>query len=333
MIVKSYIAEQDYSALNNYKSILFYGENAGIKEDYKEFVREKSGDTEIINLFQEELIKNNEIILEEVNNSSLFSAKKIIFINNVSDKIFNLISTCIQKANEDIKFYIFSEILDKKSKLRNYFEKDKKNAVIACYQDDERRLTSYINLKLKGYNGLSPEVINLIIGNSNLDRRVIKNEISKIKLCFKDKIIKKDQLEELLNIKSDTTFDKIRDACLLGDSKKVNKLLGELDFQSESFVFYLYSLNNRAMKLLEIINTNEQTKDVDIALETIKPKIFWKDKPIYLQQIKKWNQDNLQHILNKISETELLIKKHSQIKTDTLIKSLLVDICVKASSS
>ena len=298
MIVKSYIAEQDYSALNNYKSILFYGENAGIKEDYKEFVREKSGDTEIINLFQEELIKNNEIILEEVNNSSLFSAKKIIFINNVSDKIFNLISTCIEKANEDIKFYIFSEILDKKSKLRNYFEKDKKNAVIACYQDDERRLTSYINLKLKGYNGLSPEVINLIIGNSNLDRRVIKNEISKIKLCFKDKIIKKDQLEELLNIKSDTTFDKIRDACLLGDSKKVNKLLGELDFQSESFVFYLYSLNNRAMKLLEIINTNEQTKDVDIALETIKPKIFWKDKPIYLQQIKKWNQDNLQHILN-----------------------------------
>ncbi len=271
--------------------------------------------------------------MEEVNNSSLFSAKKIIFINNVSDKIFNLISTCIQKANEDIKFYIFSEILDKKSKLRNYFEKDKKNAVIACYQDDERRLTSYINLKLKGYNGLSPEVINLIIGNSNLDRRVIKNEISKIKLCFKDKIIKKDQLEELLNIKSDTTFDKIRDACLLGDSKKVNKLLGELDFQSESFVFYLYSLNNRAMKLLEIINTNEQTKDVDIALETIKPKIFWKDKPIYLQQIKKWNQDNLQHILNKISETELLIKKHSQIKTDTLIKSLLVDICVKASSS
>ncbi len=333
MIVKSYIAEQDYSALDNYKSILFYGENAGIKEDYKEFVREKSGDTEIINLFQEELIKNNEIILEEVNNSSLFSAKKIIFINNVSDKIFNLISTCIEKANEDIKFYIFSEILDKKSKLRNYFEKDKKNAVIACYQDDERRLTSYINLKLKGYNGLSPEVINLIIGNSNLDRRVIKNEISKIKLCFKDKIIKKDQLEELLNIKSDTTFDKIRDACLLGDSKKVNKLLGELDFQSESFVFYLYSLNNRAMKLLEIINTNEQTKDVDIALETIKPKIFWKDKPIYLQQIKKWNQDNLQHILNKISETELLIKKHSQIKTDTLIKSLLVDICVKASSS
>ena len=115
----------------------------------------------------------------------------------------------------------------------------------------------------------------------------------------KDKIIKKDQLEELLNIKSDTTFDKIRDACLLGDSKKVNKLLGELDFQSESFVFYLYSLNNRAMKLLEIINTNEQTKDVDIALETIKPKIFWKDKPIFKKQLKIWNLEKLEKKLVK----------------------------------
>ena len=337
MIVKSYEVQKNLSNLLKYNFFLLYGENVGLKKDIIESIKissKKNDDSiEILSFYENEILENEENLYNSIYSGSLFGSKKIVNIYEASDKIFKKISDICDKDPANTCLIISSNILDKKSKLRNYFEKDKKNAVIACYQDDERRLTSYINLKLKGYNGLSPEVINLIIGNSNLDRRVIKNEISKIKLCFKDKIIKKDQLEELLNIKSDTTFDKIRDACLLGDSKKVNKLLGELDFQSESFVFYLYSLNNRAMKLLEIINTNEQTKDVDIALETIKPKIFWKDKPIYLQQIKKWNQDNLQHILNKISETELLIKKHSQIKTDTLIKSLLVDICVKASSS
>tara|TARA_A100001011_G_scaffold389531_1_gene471204 strand:- start:3779 stop:4780 length:1002 start_codon:yes stop_codon:yes gene_type:complete len=332
VIIKSYIAEQNYSALDNYKSILFYGENDGIKDDFKEFVREKNKGSEIINFFQEELIKNDKVLLEEVNNSSLFSTKKIIFINSVTDKIFALITDCLSKESKELKFYIFSEILDRKSKIRSYFEKDKQKGIIACYQDDERKLSNYIKIKLKEFKGVTPEIVNLIISNSNLDRRIIKNEVLKIKLCFTEKKISMDGLEELLNIKSDDNFNKIRDACLLGENKKVNKLLGELDFKNESFVFHLYSLNSRILKLSEILNTLENIKDIDVALENLKPKIFWKDKPIYIQQLKKWNQKKLQAILSKISETELLIKKHSQIKADTVIKNLLIDICVRASS-
>ena len=54
--------------------------------------------------------------------------------------------------------------------------------------------------KLNSYQGLSSEVINLIIENTGLDRNKVNNEIDKIISCFKDKII--DLKKMRLGVKS-----------------------------------------------------------------------------------------------------------------------------------
>ena len=110
--------------------------------------------------------------------------KKIFFIQQASDKIFNQIVDCLNEKKDDIKIYLFSENLEKKSKIRNLFEKDKTLAAFPCYKDNERTLINFVNKHLKNFSGLSGEIINLIINNSNLDRRIIKNEIIKIKDFF-----------------------------------------------------------------------------------------------------------------------------------------------------
>ena len=330
MIIKSYIIEKNISNFEKYQASLIFGENIGIKEDIKELLKNKNKTAEIINLFEEEILKHKDILYNNVNNKSLFNEKKIIFIHHVTDKIVDQINEVLEKENKDIKIYIFGDALDKKSKIRSLFEKDSNLAAVACYKDNERTLIEYILEQLRAHKGLTRENIDIIISNSNLDRRVIKNELIKIKEFFKNKTITREELQQLLNIKINLNFDQLRDAALLGERSTINKLIGETEFLPEDIFFYLSSINYRVIKLIEVKNNNG---DDNISIDAMKPKIFWKDKPIYIQQLKKWDIDKLKAASIKIAEVEKLMKKNAIIRNDLVIKDLIIELTKQASIS
>ena len=333
MILKSYIVERNISALKDYQATLLYGENIGIKDDIKEAIKSANIQSEILTFFEED-ITNNNILYENVSNQSLFSQSKIILIEEASDKIFNQITECLEKENKEIQIYIFANNLDKKSKLRSFFEKNKKLGIFACYEDNERTLINYINTRLNDYKGLTGEIVNLIINNSNSNRKIIKNELVKIKDFFVEKKLKKDQILELLNIKNDTGFDDIRDKALMGEKVKINKLLSETEILNDEAFFYLNNLNYRILRLYEIkkISGDERNNYEDI-LESVRPTIFWKDKPIMNLQLQKWSQKKLEEIIVKIGETEILMKKSSSLRNDIIIKDLIINLTNKATTS
>ena len=334
MILKSYIVEENVEILNEYRGTLIYGENEGIKDDIRQALRSKSKTSEEIIFFEEEILKNRNILYQNIVNGSLFSEKKNIFILEASDKIYNEIYECLEKDNKNISIYILSGNLEKRSKLRNLFEKSKKLGIFPCYKDNERTLINYVNKELKGFKGLSGEIINLIISNSNMDRRIILSELTKIKVFFLDKKINKEQILELLNIKNNSSFDEIRDNALYGEKVKINKLLSEIEILSDDAFFYLNNLNYRVMKLQEIIKITGGNRDkYEEALGSVKPPIFWKDKPIVMQQLKKWNLEALTQLGIKIGKTEILMKKNSYLRNDIIIKNLIINLAGKTSAN
>ena len=184
MILKSYIVEQNLNVLNEYRAVLLYGENDGIKDDIKNKIKDINKKSEIINFFESEIVKNKNIVYEKIINESLFNEKKIIFILNATDKILDEVLECLEKNNQDVKIYIFADKLEKKSKLRTLFEKEKYLGILPCYEDNERTLINYINKELVEYKGLTGELINFIIGNSSRNRKIIQTELIKIKNNF-----------------------------------------------------------------------------------------------------------------------------------------------------
>ena len=333
MILKSYIVEQQPKLLSGYKSVLLYGENEGIKSDVKSKLKDSNKGSEIITFFESEILKNKNILYENIINESLFNERKVIFIHTATDKIFNEISESLTKINNNVKIYIFSDSLDKKSKLRALFEREKYLAIFACYADNERTLINYINKELIGYKGITGELINIIIENSGSNRKIIQNEIVKIKNFFLEKKVNKNDLVEILNIKSDTRFEEIRDNALIGKVDKINKLLSETDLLSEDSFFYLNNINYRILNLIEIQKNNKILNNYENALENFKPQIFWKDKPMYVLQLKKWSIEKLNKIAQKICQTEILMKKNSNINKNIVIKKLVVSLSKEASTS
>ena len=328
MIFKNYEIENNINSIQ--KNIyLFYGENYGFKQDIKNKIKLNDSKTIVKSFFQDEILKNEDDFYEELFNASLFGEKKINFIEKADDKILDIIKK-ISKKLTDQKIFLFAEILDKKSKIRSHFEKSKDLAIIPCYADNELNLKKIITERLKKIKGLNSENIKIIIENSNLDRTKLNNELDKIETCFNDKEIKIAELIKLLNINENESFDKLRDAALAGQNNSTNKLLNETIIDEDRSFYYLNSINQRVRKILEIISI--EGKSLEQAIDTLKPPIFWKDKPYIILQAKKWNQKKINKLFRETYNLEIKLKSNSNIIKKVFLKKLIVDICNLASA-
>ena len=251
--------------------------------------------------------------------------EKIFILEQTDDKILEIIKE-LGPNIDNHKIYLFAEILDKKSKIRSYFEKSKNCGVVACYADNEIGIKKIIMNELKGYEGLSTYNINMIIDNCNLNRVKLNNELEKITTYFQNKKIETEKLQILLDVKVNDNFNALKDEALLGNRTKTNKLLGDTIIETENNIYYLALINQRLNKLYEIKKISQEL-NLEEAINIMKPPIFWKDKPNFTNQAKKWSKKKIKSILSKTYNLEIEIKSNNLIDKNTLIKKLLVDMC------
>ena len=327
MIFKSYQIRENFEVINNKKSILIYGENLGLKNDIKEFFKKKYKKTEIISFFQNEIIKNKNTLLNETFNVSLFNSQKTIIIFETSEKITATIKEIVEKKEKGYKIILLAGELEKKSKLRNIFEKDNELAIIACYSDTEITLRNYVSSMLKQYENLDNNIIDLIIENSNKDRNIIKNEIDKIKNCFPEKEIKTQELPDLLNYREIKDFEEMRNVTFTGNKEKLADLLSYAKFSNEDVIYYMSSLINRLKKIQETLKISEEGRNLEESLNLLKTKVFWKDKSRFIDEVKRFDMNKIDQTLQKLKEMEILVKTQSKINSEVILKNFLVSLC------
>ena len=133
MIIKSF--ELDKINIKSNSFYLFYGENEGYKNEVIEKIFNINISKNIYRYEEKEILDNFESFYESIQSKSFFEKEKLIIISRVSDKIKNIIEEIIEKNIEDIKIVLNSGILEKKSKLRSLFEKNKNTICVPFYAD------------------------------------------------------------------------------------------------------------------------------------------------------------------------------------------------------
>ena len=317
MIIKSYEIKKNKSNILKSNLFLLYGENLGLKKDIKNFIsnelKQKNNDLEILSLYESEVINNRDTFFNSVYSGSLFSKKKIITINETTDKIIDIIKYVHEKISEDIYLIFISNILDKKSKIRTLFEKEKDLTCIPCYLDNEKDLTTIAQLELKKNNiTLSRESINLLIEKSNADRNNLRNEIEKIIAYSHNKEkIEVDEIKTLINFSGDYKSDIFVNECLCGNITQYKKIISEFYINTINQILLLRILSNKIHRLLNIKKETDKSYNLDAQLNACKPPIFWKEKPIVKKQLALWKLKDLKEIIADINKTEILCKKKS----------------------
>ena len=337
MITKSYEIEKNISKFIKYNMFLLYGENYGLKKEIQELIilgsKKIDNSLEVILTYENDVLSNLDNFFNTVYSDSLFSKKKIMTINNCSDKILKHLEEIKEKNPENIILIIFSDVLEKKSKLRNFFEKNISAPCIPCYLDNNKDLESII---IKSMNAskisLSRETINLLIEKSNNDRNNLKNEIEKIKsFALNKKKIELDEIKSLINFTGEYKSDILINECLCGNIAQYKKILSEIYMNTINQIFMLRILNNKIQKLIKMKEVEENFTSIDNLINSEKPPIFWKDKPNIRKQLSIWKPKDLKEIIIKIDKIELLCKKNPQI-SKFIFFDFFTTLCKKANS-
>ncbi len=147
MILKFFELKKINLSIN--KIILFYGKNEGLKK--QEINNLIKGKKEVFYYEEKDILENKNNFTQSIFTKSLFEDEKIIIIKRATDKIFSLIEGISLSNLDDILIIIDSDNLEKKSKLRSFFEKSKSNICTAFYPDNEKTLNelTYDFLKKK----------------------------------------------------------------------------------------------------------------------------------------------------------------------------------------
>jgi len=308
MIIKSF--ETNKINFNNSNLLLLYGKNEGLKNYItKDIIKEKNN---VFSYDEKEILDNLNFFFETVLSKSLFEKEKIIIIKRATDKIIKIIEEIYSKNLEEIFILINADTLEKKSRLRSFFEKDKKCICVAFYPDTDQTLSklTYNYLKEKKIT-ISQADINLIISKCNGDRETLINELKKIEyFCQNGKKINTEILSKLINLSENHSITELVDNCLAKNKKKTINILSENNFSNEDCILITRSFIIKAKKLLALSETFKTNKNIDLTISSAKPPIFWKDKEITKQQIYKWTPRNIKQLIYALSETELQIKKN-----------------------
>ena len=328
MIIKAFEISKINLKQNHF--FLFYGENEGFKnevinEKFKKFYSNNSY------LYEEsEVINNQETFFNNILSKSFFENEKLIIISRITDKIKDIIDEIIEKKIEDLTLILNAGILEKKSKVRSLFEKNKETICIPFYEDNNQTLSGITNKFFKDSKiQISQESINLIVQRCQGDRQNLINELEKIKSFSKNKNkVNSEDILKLTNLAENYSVSELVDNCLAKNKKKTIRILNENKYSVEDCILIIRSFLIKSKRLLKLVQENKNNKNIDNIFSTFKPPIFWKDKEIVKQQVKSWSYNNTEKLLYKINKTELLIKKNNNSSINILSDFIIEQVTI-----
>jgi len=330
MILKEF--ELNKIELNNYFFFLLHGKNEGLKKQIISKIISKNENFELNKFEEKQILDNQELFINEILSGSLFVKEKMIIINRATDKILKILQEIYDRKVNDLSIIVEADTLDKKSKLRSFFEKQKALICIPVYPDTDQILS---NLTMKFFRekkiSISQSSINLIINKCNGDREFLENELNKIELfLYKKQNIKTEELSKLINLIENHGVSELVDNCLIKNSKKTSLILNENNFNYEDCIIIIRTFLAKTKKILKLANNYKKNNSLEVTISEAKPPIFWKEKDIVKLQLQKWKPDMLKKLITNINQVELDLKKNSQSSLNILMNFIFEQISSKA---
>ena len=293
------------------KIILLYGENQDLIKDLNEQIIIKFSDEKIIakNIFEDDIIKDPENIINYYLNGSLFDDNKnISVIKSCSDKILDTINKIKNNVNDSF-IILNSEILLKNSKLRQFGEYDKLAICIPCYQETKLDIKRFLIQQIQiSKLQLSETQIEIIINSSSLKRSKIKEVIEKLNLYKSSEKITDSVIEEICTDSDLKKNDEIIDILLSKKESQINSFISNMSNYEKNFIEVIIILRSFIIRILEI-QKNNKNLSIDERIERYKPPIFWKEKDRIKNILKNWKVNDLEKFLSNLNKIETDFKK------------------------
>jgi len=323
VIIKNFEIKKKLNKSLNY--FLLYGPNTALIDETIEKELKPITSQNVYRYEEKEIINKKDDFKETILNRSFFDDDKLIIVERASDKILETIEELIEKKIDNIKIVLKSNILEKKSKLRKFFEKSDFTVTIPFYEDSVQTLSLLTHDFFKNKNiKISNQIINLIVRKANNSRISLYSELEKIEnYIISNKTIDIIKIEKLINLSSDHDISELINNCLAKNKKNTLNILNENTILNEDSTVFtrVFLFNLKRLKNLKIIL--EKENNIEQALLQYKPPIFWKEKEIIKKQLNLWSLLEIRLLIKEINNLELNLKKNSLLPNHIISNFIL----------
>ena len=324
MIIKSFNLNDIKKSKSN--CFLLYGENDGHKEEAisNYFLKDFKG--EVVRYDENQILENKNLFLETCFNESLFESSKIILISRVTSKMYEIIKELTNKKIYNKKIIFISQLLEKRSKIRQLFETEEELVCVAFYQDNISSLYKIAYNFFKTNNiSISSENINLILEKCSGDRKNLQNEMNKIlNFSFKKNKITKDEILKLVSSQEGENYFELIDLCLAMNHFKVINIINNNSFNKNDAIILIRSFLSRLKRLVELKKIQNKKGNIKEKIDFFKPSIFWKDKEIVQKQMEFWTLERIYILIEELNTLELKFKRNYEL-SNNLIFDLIIN--------
>ena len=309
MIIKYFNLKKEFN--KKIDLYLLYGENTGLIEEVINTILKPHFSNNIFTYNEDEVLDNIDTFKEQICTKSFFENDRVIIINKSSDKILNIVTYILEKKIDDLKLILKSDLLEKKSKLRVFFEKSEHAIIVPFYEDDQKTLTSLAQILLsKNKIKITQENLNIIVKRASGNRINLKNELNKIiNYCQNKSSINHEEIVKITNLADNFRISDLVDNYLLNNKKILINILNENNTSEEDNIIIIKIFLNK-LKKLKKLRENIYNENLEKAISEFKPPIFWKDKEIIKKQLQSLNLKQINILIKHLNYLELKIKKN-----------------------
>jgi DNA polymerase-3 subunit delta len=288
---------------------------------------QQQGFSEVIRFSADDKFDWN-LLVEEYQAMSLFSAQRIIEIELVNGKIADAGSKILLKLSEnfhpDVQLIFHGPKIDSAGQKRKWFKSlEQLGCFVPLYDIEGRQLQQWLNQQIKQHklnihHDVTPLMIELFEGNLP----ALEQELQKFSLLFGTQLIVAEDAEKLLIKQAKFNPFQVVDTLLSGDLKKCIGMLDQLQHEGAAIGQLIWFIHKEIAQLSTMLEQIEQGESIDSIYK--KYRIWDKKKPLYQYALKHISRDNIYQAQARLAQTDLISKTSSDFNPFIL----LADVCV-----
>ena len=273
--------------------------------------------------------KDKSLLLNEIKTRSFFGDKKVIVVNDITDKDSTFIKEILENFDpEDHYLILTGGYLSQNSKIRKLIEKNLKSCSTGFYPSElsereiQNQLDSYKinvsdNLAIKKLRDLS----------SIYDFLEFKQELRKLYLfkSFDKKPLSQEEIENVFSVEISSNEKKLFDFLLEKKDSFIVDFFSNYSGEIKNPSSFLLNATNQ----FNVLHRMVTTEDISFSfLKKVWPPILGKNKDKFIRNMKIWKKSSIEEALFILRETELKIRKNSKLSTKRIISFAFLNICL-----
>lgn len=262
----------------------------------------------------ERIAEDPALLADEMGAVSMAGGRRLVRIDSATDKLARAVENALSQKTGDALLLLTGGDLSPRSALRKLFEQGKDILALPCYADSERDVAALIRETFRE-NRIEPApgVADYLATRLGSDRLVTRAELEKLVLFAGAggngvKSLSLEEVKLLTGDASELTLGRVAAAATGGDPARLVRLLDRAREQGIGPIEILRTLQFRLQQMHLVRGLMDEGTPLGEAFLRLRPPLFFKDRDLFAEQIKRWRGPQLKAALDYTLKVEAACK-------------------------